>query len=952
MGTYLERAKKEAARCSVLRLFADHMSGDITTEELGSLVEQARKRFSVFKVNPGGEAFEDAALCEIYVQFLNMLLDGPENDANDLPALRRLRAALDLDGIVVGAAHKRVAQLLVSRGYSGLEGEAMRVAVDKFLFLSERAFADEEPEEARKYEMGRLLSLLNISEKEARPRVAAVSQALYRQSLNSITDHVDTQTGEVLTGASAAFGIAGDQAARMNTETYRQIASDLISGGRLSEEGKKRLQKTQDVLQLGDVAAASAFAAVAAPLLRQEVAKVAETLCGATKASAEELKQMAETLANRRANLGLPVEKGLTIIVDGLRTALRSLYDKACKDARIYGEAKALASMDEMLSFAAEADKVLAELHVDSEEVPQLTLPADSFAARRLYGVYLNRSFSADETAAPPDALSRLLELSEGDEEIARVEICQPRLRELYADSITKAESGGPPLSLAKMGLAAELAKFRLPESAIEEAAMEVYKSRLEAVSGRVLKAHEKQDLDSARNFLGLTETDVRRLHLKAFAETYEVSVAEALGRSGVMNPEAREALLQLRDRLGFTEEDAEKMFYGVIDGKLKDMMEAVREAWEEATYTKEALQKVWKERGKDVGDDPSADGTGGDMAFTEAPQLDGIRGSQLMTELCKVSDYYINNKVVREGKNVLPEDAYPVTVGKWIEDKTKEEMYGIFAWNAVTCQNGAYRDKWQAAKPHVGRILGLNEDQMQKVMVRMVSRWANMFIKQKISENGKLGDEEVSTLTNWVPTFFGIDKDVTKDMVQSANKGVLQSKVLRLINQPKVTPEDVAKLREEVDTWDLALQKDLELTRPQLRSLFRVEVTAMLEDTSKTNAEKQDAIASSRESFGLGDTEAESEMQDLLKARTRGCLVNAVGDLLQGNESMAVQEMQRLELLAEFASSMEGLKLNLDWDVAPSMRKQLVKTYASSPLGDGKANVELLERTLGLVAV
>ena len=52
----------------------------------------------------------------------------------------------------------------------------------------------------------------------------------------------------------------------------------------------------------------------------------------------------------------------------------------------------------------------------------------------------------------------------------------------------------------------------------------------------------------------------------------------------------------------------------------------------------------------------------------------------------------------------------------------------------------------------------------------------------------------------------------------------------------------------------------------------------------------------------------AQREMQDLMKVRTRGCLVNAVGDLLQGNEAMAVGEMRRLELLAEFARGMGGL--------------------------------------------
>jgi hypothetical protein len=287
------------------------------------------------------------------------------------------------------------------------------------------------------------------------------------------------------------------------------------------------------------------------------------------------------------------------------------------------------------------------------------------------------------------------------------------------------------------------------------------------------------------------------------------------------------------------------------------------------------------------------------------------------------------------------------------MDDKTKEEIYGIYAWNAVTCQDETARAQWDGAKPHVGNILGLDAAKMEKVLVRMVSRWANMYIKQKLEENGKLSEQDMSTLTEWVPSFFGIDKDVTKEMVQTANKGMLQGKVLRLINKPVVTPDDVQNLRDEVAVWDLRLEKDLELTKPQLRSLFRIEVAASLEDPDLTYEQKQDAVAGSREGFGLGDQEAVDELRDLLSARCQGCLVNAVGDMMQGNEEQAMEQMRRLELLAAFAEVTDGVQMSEDWDVAPAMRQKLVQAYSKSAMGGGSGSlpdVSLLERTLGLV--
>lgn len=951
-GSFLERAKKDAGRCSIIRVLANNLQQALAVEDLRRLVANTRKRFGVAPGRAAAEPFEETALCGIYEELLNALLDGPEHDARDLPLVQRLKAALELDGIVVGAAHKHVAQLLISRGFSGLEGEPMRRAVDKLLFLSDRAFADEEPEEASTYEMGRLRQVLRVSEKEAKQRIMSVSRALYAQNLSVVVDKVDAQTGEALAGASAAFGLDIEEAARMNAETYRQIAVDLVSSGQLTQEGKETLQRARGVLQLSERAAAEAFAAVVRPILRKDVDAVADSLKEEAHVAVEKLEQASKRLTARQQELGLPFAAADDVFVEGFTGAMRSMYNTACKDARINGNTAALKTLDQLVAFSKSGAAVLSKIR-NSEAV--LTLPAEQASARRLYGIYLERSLDAEAPTGsePADALARVLELTEADDEAVRVEVCQPRLRQLFVDSIEFSQAeGAEPLAKAKPEVSTQLSRFRLPFDAVQETAMEVYKAQLAKVANRVIKAPEKQALDAARGFLELSDDDVRLLHRKAFAKTYEESVQEAMGRQGIMSTEAREALEQLRTRLGLEADDAKQIFYSVVQGRLKSMMKTVREAWEEATYTKEALVQINKERGKDIGDDPSADGTGAELGIQDSPPLEGVRGYKLMLELTKVADFYLGNKVFNESPNATKEEAYPVTIEKFLDEKVKEEMYGIFAWNAKTCQDTAARASWEKARPTVGGVLGLGSEHQQKVLVRMVSRWCNMFIKQKMGEQGELTEDDMSTLRDWVPMFFGIDKSVTKEMVQATNKGMLMNRVLRLLNKRSVTSEDVQKLREEVEAWDLEIRKDLELSKPQLRSLFRIEVTAALEDPNLNDEQKRDAVASSRESFGLGESEALDELQDLLKARCKACLVNAVGDLLQGNESSAIEEMQRLELLASFATDTGGLELHQKWEVAPAMRKRLVKTYASSAVGGlgGKPpNVKLLEQMLGL---
>lgn len=976
VGGFFERLKREAAHSSVLRILADHMQTATGAEEIRVLIEAARRRFAVAPSQSRSEAFEDTAIQDIYLRLLSALVEGPEQNSSDLPTLRRLKSALDIDGILVGLAHKQAAQLLASKGYTNEDDDESRLAVDKLLFLSERAFADEEPEEARLYEMGRVRKVLNIADKEARERVTSFSQALYQQALAGVVDQVDALTAEVLVNASAAFGLDDQDAARMNVETYRQIASNLLADNSLDTDGRTTLARARDVLQLGERAATMAFVAVASPRLSQDVTRVARSLRSSVATgspSVEELTQAAQELSRRRDELAMPGSAADAVAAEGFTAQFKDLYAKACKEVRVDGgEDKALQTLDELLAFVAAADEVLGALRDSASEASDasvatnssavaevqgfpLTYPADATSAGRLYGFYLSRSLDrmAPEAAKPPAELARILELSEGDEQTARVETCQPKLQKFYLDSIERFSSGKVPMAMAKMAVDVEIAKYGMPFDAVEATALEVYRARVKMVAGKVIKVGEKEELDVERKFLDLSLADVRKIHLKAFGPVYEESVNEAMGRTGAMAPETHDGLEQLRDRLCLEKDDAARIFNGAVEVRLKDLMRGVKDAWEEATYSKEALQQVYKERGQDVGDDPSADGTGGELGIKESVPLDGVRGFKFMQEASKVADFYVGNKVFPDGATPGEDGAYPVTVGKYLEDKVKEEMYGIYAWNAVTCQDSFEREKWTRLKPHVGCILGLDSAKQNKVMCRMVSRWCNMFIKQRLQEQGELSDQDVSTLTDWVPSFFGINKDLTKEMVQTANKTLLQSKALRLINQPKVTAKEVEKLRKDVDMWDLTVQKDLELTMPQLRSLFRVQVSTALEDPNLSLEQKQDSVVEAREGYGLGAEVAAEELTYLLKKSCKGCLVNAVGNQLQGQTKQAMEEMQRLELLATFVEG-NGMNVDQDWEVALNMRHQLVQAYASSAVGTKTAkqpNVKILERLLGLTA-
>ena len=83
---------------------------------------------------------------------------------------------------------------------------------------------------------------------------------------------------------------------------------------------------------------------------------------------------------------------------------------------------------------------------------------------------------------------------------------------------------------------------------------------------------------------------------------------------------------------------------------RLKEMMANVEEAYEESPDTKETLQELGKDSDKDVGDDPAADSSGGQMGIKESTPSERVRGNSLMVQLCKLVDFYLGNEVLDDG--------------------------------------------------------------------------------------------------------------------------------------------------------------------------------------------------------------------------------------------------------------------------------------------------------------
>lgn len=104
--------------------------------------------------------------------------------------------------------------------------------------------------------------------------------------------------------------------------------------------------------------------------------------------------------------------------------------------------------------------------------------------------------------------------------------------------------------------------------------------------------------------------------HMEYFGAVYRKSVLEAMGSTGVIRPEFRGPLDDLRDRLGVSEENCREIFLEAVKEKMVPMVKWCVSEFERTQLSQEQLSK---RRGKDMGEDLFQTGKGADVSQQNA---------------------------------------------------------------------------------------------------------------------------------------------------------------------------------------------------------------------------------------------------------------------------------------------------------------------------------------------
>jgi len=186
-----------------------------------------------------------ASLCStVYKRYLIGVVKNPIAKTGELKELTQLRRGLSISNISAGESHAEAAREFYRQTSLFTPEEDLddpehpdRMSIDKFLFLSERAFRQAgETDEAFKYEISRVAKAFKIDMEEALDRVAEVAEPFYRRALASTRTKLESGqvSSEMLERARNSLGIDEQTSYDLHVTTFNDEIKALL--GKDTEE--------------------------------------------------------------------------------------------------------------------------------------------------------------------------------------------------------------------------------------------------------------------------------------------------------------------------------------------------------------------------------------------------------------------------------------------------------------------------------------------------------------------------------------------------------------------------------------------------------------------------------------------------------------------------------------------------------------------------------------------
>lgn len=1000
----------ETAKPAIAQLLLDNFdSWDANVESLREDVVKVAKQNKV-DIESGDL---NIIAMDIYARFLMAMCKNPYAKTTELKELSNLRSILNLSNLDLGEAHSiaasefyRTTCLFTPEEELEDEEHPDRMSLDKLLWLSSRAISsasDEEGEDgdgAYIFEMSRISKALKVSfPEDVRERVQSVAEPFYERALKSTRTKLDSGqvSSAMLDRARNTLGIDDFIKRDMHVECYQQEVRELLGlndenvddEDRVFPEGSlERLKNLQTVLEIEDADAEYELATEITPLFQKTAIAVFDEACEEDSADAKTLWSKIEA---RQSELCLSSSAMKPLMESAVVQKLGTPLDAAMNFAKVSNEGGAHDSLMEALKVKSSVFSVLEqypEILAASEGEDEYSSFDDKFFSpsskttacgfipsedrQKLYTLFLSRAIKESTKATGDgmtsemeeqlDEIAKLLAMSEYQVSNAARGVCGPLVeKELKAAALEVTGDDWTPVLVENLKKRIDdlVERMNVPEQLVKEYGMNMYKDSLRIVALKCPNGIPTKEmfaqLTSLQGLLSLSSEDVSAMHLAAFANSYKKSVLEAMGSTGVIREEFREPLVELVERLGISDDDAQKLFLSAVEDKMKPKVQLIANELERSMLTQ---QQLAQKKGQDMGQDVFKDGSG--PKGTLGIGTDG----NVMGEIMNLIDFYKENDI-REKKQTgtkkvektvdeetvteevpIYEYTYPITALSMsaIEGEMADALYRQFVVGGFTAQ-GSQQARYEAETATFGSILGLSKERMDVVGGEIGSMVYENYIKNALQSKDSLDQQDMMFLAT-MQQKLNLDGEQGAEMMQNAQKKVLFEQANAVFSTP--TAPAIKALREKCNSMGLEMYEDVGLPKDRLESMFGIEVTAGI-DAGEITTETAEIITEIQESLGLAGEDCQRILEGIIERKTVDAIYKIEKELLRGRDENCVSDIKEMLKYAAFlGGEVEGVELTEE------TANKIINIYDSVDMSDVdpevvQENKELLRIAVGL---
>ena len=305
----------------------------------------------------------------------------------------------------------------------------------------------------------------------------------------------------------------------------------------------------------------------------------------------------------------------------------------------------------------------------------------------------------------------------------------------------------------------------------------------------------------------------------------------------GVISEEYLEGLERLRDRLGISKSDAEKLLSFTSRRRLGDVVKNLVEQWKADTG---AITRKDEQQLKDKSRDPisSTDNilgymeTGANVMETGGPNV-------FMREALNLVDFFVENYMAKD-IDLTKLEALPVNAVGYAPEADLVAIYKHYVVTRLTEKSPELKLRYERDEKMFAMILGIMPESQMKVKESLLYSTYKKMLKNVLIYKDTVEATDLQQFV-FLKDNLSIEKEVADRILYESSKGAVLEHASKYFRPQEglITASMANRMRTQIASLGLNLQKDAGFNPKMISYLYTLEVQASIEEGLETDLQE-----------------------------------------------------------------------------------------------------------------